>query len=699
VRGAPDRKPAHRDLTPAAYAASVLERRNRLFRVLYDTVVEVEGREESDIHPILCRNLLRICDAEAAALLTFDETARRLVLGAVCRRDESLPEIPEPGHVPSQVLGEEVRASLARRPIQESPDPELDLSRLIPTDFTAAPSGGRSPHLQQVSMIQDHELVALGIVRLPQKEKLRTKDIVESYLSLAAIVIQRANAVHRLRESEERFRTVADFTYHWEYWLGPDGCYVYVSPSCERITGYAAQEFFDDPKLLYRITLPEDRDLLIAHHREEPRQGAQRNLDFRIIARNGEEKWIVHNCQAVYSADGRWLGTRGTNRDETQRKLAEKHLHESLRFRERLLETAVTAIFTVDPERRITNVNRAFCEITGFTESEIIGQPCARLDCTYCQQYCRLFDPERQVAIRKTETTIHTKDGQRLTILKNAEVILDQQGRPSAGIESFVDVTELASAREQAESANRAKSAFLANTSHEIRTPLNGVIGMLSLLAESDLDDLQREYLAVASSSAETLHSVLNDILDLSKIEAGKLTMEEIPFEIRRELKTALEPWRLQAGEKGLAFVLRVDDSVPEKVVGDPGRLRQILTNLVGNALKFTDSGSIEVDVRCADDMDHRGAELQFSVRDTGIGIPAEKRQVIFEAFSQVDGSTTRRYGGTGLGLCISDRLVTMMGGRIWVDTASDGGSIFYFTVKLDVAKESSPPFPAGKPS
>lgn len=684
-----DKRAPDRDLTPEEYAASVLERRNRMFRVLYDTVVEVAGQKESNIRASLCRNLLRICEAQATALLVYDEATRGLSLHAVHRDDESPPTLHQAKGRPSQIVTDELLTELCAQVIQPVPSSALRLTDLLPSDFTTTPIGGHSPNLVQLPMMQDGELMGLALVKLAPGVKLHTRDIIESYLRLSAVFLQRESGMHRLRRSEERFRTVADFTYHWEYWLGPDGRYIYISPSCERITGYRAEDFMQDPSLLECITLPEDRDRLVAHFREEPELRIPRSLDFRITTKGGEERWIVHNCQSVYSPDGRWLGTRGTNRDETQRRQAELHLHEALRFRERLLETAVTAIFTVDPDRRITNVNRAFCEITGFTEAEVVGQPCTCLSCAQCQDSCPLFDPARTQAIRKKETTIRTKNGRQLTILKNAEATRDQRGRHTAGIESFVDVTDLVLAREAAQAANVAKSAFLANTSHEIRTPLNGVIGMLSLLADSSLDDLQREYLGVATTSAETLHNVLNDILDLSKIEAGKLEMEQVPFEIRTTVKQILEPWRLQAVQKGLEFNLHVEDAVPNQAAGDPARLRQVLTNLVGNALKFTDTGSIQVRVEPYCTETQPAAQLLFTVRDTGIGIPPEKRDVIFEAFAQADGSTTRRYGGTGLGLCISYRLATMMGGRIWTEGNRDGGSTFRFTVNLRLPADS----------
>ena len=352
-----------------------------------------------------------------------------------------------------------------------------------------------------------------------------------------------------------------------------------------------------------------------------------------------------------------------------------------------------------DETGRISYANDRFCSISGFSREELIGadhniiksgvHPPAFFE--------DIWNTITQGRVWSGEVCNRNKAGELYWVAETIVPFMNADGKPGQYIAIRTDITarkmledNLVRARDAAEAANRAKSDFLATMSHEIRTPMNGIIGMTELALDTDLNAQQRDFLDVVRSSAGTLLSIIDDILDFSRIEAGKLRIEAISFDLRKTLEETLRPFHVQAAAKALRLQCSVAPGVPARLTGDPVRLRQIVVNLVGNALKFTHSGqvTIEFDATPAED---QSLLLCGKVRDTGIGIPADKLEHIFDAFSQADSSTTRRYGGTGLGLAICKRLVTLMDGSLYVESAEDSGSTFMFTIRAgcDAAPET----------
>ncbi|MBL8485742.1 MAG: response regulator [Rhodocyclaceae bacterium] len=371
-----------------------------------------------------------------------------------------------------------------------------------------------------------------------------------------------------------------------------------------------------------------------------------------------------------------------------------------VKFREALQEVEFQK-FAVDQhaivsssglDGNITFVNDHFCRISGYARDELIGRNhrIVKSGAHPPEFYRQMWRTIARGEVWHGEIQNRKKNGESYWVAATIVPFLGLDGKPQRYMSIRTDITgqkaleaQLQSAWQVAEHASQAKSMFLANMSHEIRTPMNGVIGMTELALDATSEEERREYLGIVKSSAESLLGILNDILDFSKIEAGKLLIERVAFDLRRTLSDVLRTWNLPARAKGLELVCDIGDGVPDRVFGDPVRLRQVLNNLLSNAVKFTERGEIVFAVVPAGGPPAK-PNLQFSVRDTGIGIAPDKLDHVFESFAQADNSTTRRYGGTGLGLTISDRLVRMMGGRMWVESCVGEGSVFRFTLSLD---------------
>ena len=414
----------------------------------------------------------------------------------------------------------------------------------------------------------------------------------------------------------------------------------------------------------------------------------------------GDLYWVDATIVPLLGVDGLPEQYIGIRTDITVRKTFESKLAEQLRFVEVLLEATPTAIYLKDTEGHYLRFNKAFEELFGIEREAWIGKSVFELVSGEAAQMMHDKDQElfHSGRVQSYEAAFtQRKTGQTREGLYWKAPLTDAEGKITALVGTILDITEknrfeqeLRLAKRNAEAANQAKSDFLANMSHEIRTPMNGVIGMTDLALGTELNATQREYLSIVRNSAQSLMVILNDILDFSKIEAGKLNIESVEFPLEDWISESLKTLVARASSKQLKLSSTFAPNLPGTVQGDPVRIRQVLTNLCDNAIKFSSEGGVFVGVESAAVGDGQ-VELQFSVRDTGIGIPPDKQKGIFEAFTQADTSTTRQFGGTGLGLTICARLVELMGGRIWVESVANHGSTFHFTVRVQTANASKP--------
>ena len=450
---------------------------------------------------------------------------------------------------------------------------------------------------------------------------------------------------------------------------------------------------------LLPIAHPDDRKR-VARAMEDARNGiAPYELEHRIVRQDtGEVRVVRARGGFVRDEAGQIVKVCGFAQDITAHKRVEEALRESEERFRGTFENAAVGIAHEDLSGHFLRFNKRVCEILGYSPTELIGKTLSEV--TYPEDLAD--DLAKFDALKRGESSSYSmekrfirKDGTLVWAHVTISLQVEAAGKPNYCIKIIQDITdrkrldeELQKAKEAAEAASRAKSEFLASMSHEIRTPMNGVFGMLDLALDTELQPEQRHYLERAKASADLLLRVINDILDFSKIEAGRLDLEPSAFSLRESLGEAIKAFGPRAHRKVLELALHVLPDTPDGVVGDALRLGQVLTNLLGNAIKFTDQGEVILEVGVASVTEGQLC-LHFAVTDTGPGIPPDKQRLIFDAFSQADSSMARRFGGTGLGLAISARLVELMGGRIWVESEVGKGSTFHFTACFDVQHEA----------
>ncbi len=472
-----------------------------------------------------------------------------------------------------------------------------------------------------------------------------------------------------------------------------NGVFTEVNARFCNISGYRPEELIGQSHNMLSARM-QSREFFQAMW-TQMREGRVWNGEFCNLAKDGHHFWVQATIAPVKDATGRVVKFVSICTDVTELKHVTDGLNEQLAFIAALVESIPLPIYVKDRERRYVRVNRAYCDMFDVLPERLLGK---RVEESHAAPVNPIhLESDQQVLdtgkASQYEFNATLRGGRDVVCMANKAAIKNSRGEITGLVGTLVDITDqkeatqaLLAAKEAAESASRMKSEFLANMSHEIRTPMNGIIGMTDIVLDSMLDAEQREYLGIVKSSANSLLSIINDILDFSKIEAGKMSVERVPFELERLLLETLRPMAHKARERGVALTLDLDRTLPAIIVGDPGRLRQIINNLLSNAVKFTEVGEVLVSVQDASHSDSpKDRRLRLSVRDTGIGIPADKQLQIFAPFAQEDSSITRRFGGTGLGLTITRRLCDLLQGSISMASEPGRGSEFVVELPFEV--------------
>jgi len=549
---------------------------------------------------------------------------------------------------------------------------------------------------QAAVQLEYRVLLPDGGIRWLRESIRATRDPVTGVFHLDGVLSDlsdRKSTEQRLDAERNHLRTLMDNLPEVIYFKDEQGRYVVSNAAHrallgaiheEQVVGHTIFDFYPTPQAA--IYHRNDLDLI---HGSEPIVRHEESLQLL----DGRERLYAFTKVQLRQADGRVRGLVCIGRDVTDERAAAQELARERNLLRTLMDHLPAFVFVKDKQGRFLEANRATLASLGAEHIEEVRGRTDR-DFLPLDRANAFMEDDRRVMTTGQPLFEHEElhidnTGQARWLATTKVPLRDAHGEIAGIVGICHDITErrtmeseLRRARDVAEAANRAKSDFLARMSHEIRTPMNGILGMTRLALGTQLTAEQREYLEIVLSSAESLLRIIDDVLDFSRIEAGKLQLEAAPFRLRDTLADALRSLALRAGQKNLELVCHVDSEVPDLLVGDAGRLRQVMINLVGNAIKFTERGEIVVRVQ------RQAGErltLRFDVHDTGIGIPPDRRDAIFEPFEQVDGSITRRFGGTGLGLAISSQLVALMGGRMWLESEVGQGSAFHFTAQFDL--------------
>ncbi|MEW4371095.1 PAS domain S-box protein [Paenibacillus kandeliae] len=530
---------------------------------------------------------------------------------------------------------------------------------------------------------------------------------VQQLLSIARDIQERRHAAQLIQESEQRYRSLFDYNPASVFSFDTQGRYTTINAEMENLVGRTEDELIG--RSFECFVAPENVYDTVEHF-ERALQGEPQSYESQVIVKGGENRFVsVVNLPIV--VDEQIVGVYGIATDITEMK---RHLEQIEKLSNEytlILNSVSEGIFGLDNEGRTTFINPAATRMLGFSTHELAGKPLLEMfQLTHADgtSYLPQDHPIEQAlreghSYEEQEAVFLRKDGTSVLVSYRITPIWDR-GQRKGAVVVFNDITnekQIIRAKEMAERADRAKSEFLAIMSHEIRTPMNGIIGMTGLLADTNLDEEQRSYIEIVRDSSDALLHILNEILDFSRIEAGKMMLDHAPIHLGSLLDSVFDLFAARAAEKGIDLTYQTGEHVPSTIIGDASRLRQVLVNLISNAIKFTDSGSVSLSVR---QLEQRSSEcvLEFEVSDTGIGISSDKQNLLFQSFSQLHPSINRKYGGTGLGLAICKKLIELMGGSISVDSEEGRGATFRFILPAqylteEYAVEPVPEQDAGK--
>jgi PAS domain S-box-containing protein len=649
------------------------------------------ARTRDDVFRLCVEAAMRVSRMDAGGAYRRDEKDGALILAYQVGLSEEFQHIL--GRMPADTP--QAGLLLAGQPVFTHCD---DLHRIV--NYTPAEPG----RALAVLPVRHEDEVIAGLILMSRSEDVvpeHVRDALEAIAAQVGSAIARVEAEAARLASEARYRELMQNANSIILRIDAQGNITFFNEFAEQVFGFTAAEVIGRPVVGTIVPAVDSAGVSLAGMVERILQTPEAFAysENENMRRDGSRLWVAWTNKPVFDADGRLLEILSIGTDITWRTEAEARLAAERNLLRTLIDNLPDCIYVKDRESRFLVGNSALATLMGAaTPDDLIGKTDFDF---YPQPMAAKFRADELRVLESGEPLLNIEEevrdarGRLVWISTTKVPLRDANGQVSGLVGIGRDITQrkqfeedLRAAKEIAEAANRAKSQFLANMSHEIRTPMNAVVGMTGLLLDTPLTPEQRDYAETVRSSAESLLQIINDILDYSKIEAGKLELEVLDFDLRATIEDATDMLAIQAQRKGLEFVCDIAPEVPAAVRGDPGRLRQVLTNLVGNAIKFTDQGEVLVRVTL-ETVTATHVTVRCTVKDTGIGIPPERFDRLFQSFSQLDASTTRRYGGTGLGLAISKRLTELMGGHIGVESEVGKGSTFWFTAVFERLPES----------